>query len=234
MTPAASRPIADDSPMRSGRRIAAVSVGVNLVLAVAALWAGLAGSSTTVLSAGVEFAADVAASLVVMAGFWYASKPADVNHPYGHGRAETLTGLVVGLALLLVGAALVARGLALYAPDRFAAADAVGGVLVGIFVITAGVGIVRSTSLDLIDTMPPPAVVEQVRQAALSVPGVRGVEKCVGRKTGLQYHMDLHLEVDGWISVDEGHAIAARTREAVTQQVPEVTDVLVHVEPMPS
>jgi cation diffusion facilitator family transporter len=288
--------------MRSGRRIAAVSVGVNLVLAVAALWAGLAGSSTTVLSAGVEFAADVAASLVVMAGFWYASKPADVNHPYGHGRAETLTGLVVGLALLLVGAALVARGflmigegshvvpatftvwplvvslvaksglmatkwrlarrlgsqalladawndsvdvlsslaalvalgLALYAPDRFAAADAVGGVLVGIFVITAGVGIVRSTSLDLIDTMPPPAVVEQVRQAALSVPGVRGVEKCVGRKTGLQYHMDLHLEVDGWISVDEGHAIAARTREAVTQQVPEVTDVLVHVEPMPS
>ncbi len=302
MTTTTPRLIADDSPMRSGRRIAALSVGVNVLLAAVALWAGRAGHSTTVLAAGVEFAADVGASLVVMAGFWYASKPADGNHPYGHGRAETLTGLLVGLALLLVGAALVARGflaigegnhavpapftvwplvaslvvksglmaakwrlarrfgsqalladawndgvdvlssmaalvalgLALYAPDRFAAADAVGGVLVGIFVITAGIGIVRSTSLDLIDTMPPDAVVEQVREAALGVPGVRGVEKCVGRKTGLQYHMDLHLEVDGWITVDEGHAIAGRTREAVTQQVPEVTDVLVHVEPVPS
>lgn len=286
-------------PLQAGRRIAAISVGINLLLATSALWAGWAGGSTTVLAAGVEFSADVVASLVVMAGFWYASKPADWNHPYGHGRAETLTGLLVGLGLVLVGAAIVTRGfmdigagghlvpahftvwplvaslvvksglmttkwrlarrfgsqalmadawndsvdvlsslaalvalgLALYDPTRFAAADAVGAVLVGAFVITAGVGVVRSTSLDLIDTMPPASVIDKVRVAALGVPGVRGVEKCFGRKTGLQYHVDLHLEVDGWITVDEGHAIAAQTRDAVRDRVPEVTDVLVHVEP---
>ena len=36
----------------------------------------------------------------------------------------------------------------------------------------------------------------QIREAAATVPGVRGVEKCYARKTGLRYHVDLHLEVD--------------------------------------
>ena len=286
-----------------GQRVAAISVALNLLLAVAAVGTGWRGASTTVLAAGVEFAADVVASLAVLGGFWYASRPADSNHPYGHGRAETLTGLLVGLGLVVVGlgiggrslveldsasttitpaaytiwplivalfvksglmftkvrlarrigsqalladawndsidvlsslAALGALGLALYAPERFAEADDYGGVLVGIFVITAGIGVVRSSSLDLIDTMPPDPLLAAVRAAALDVEGVRGVEKCFGRKTGLQYHFDLHLEVDGWISVDAGHQIAASVRDHIRQHIPAVSDVLVHVEPAPA
>lgn len=284
----------------SGRRAAALSVVLNVVLAVSALWTGWVGASTTVLAAGVEFTADVVASLVVLAGFWFAARPADSNHPYGHGRAETLTGLLIGIGLVLVGlgigwrslhqlgvnaappapyalwplvlalglkgslmitkvrvarrigsqalladawndsvdilssmAGLAALGLTVYAPERFAQADDYGGVLVGIFVIVAGVGVVRTTSLDLIDTMPPDDLLVEVRTTALDVEGVRGVEKCLGRKTGLQYHLDLHLEVDGWISVDEGHQIAAVVRDRIRQEVPTVSDVLVHVEPSP-
>lgn len=283
-----------------GRRVALLSVLLNLLLASLAIWAGWRGASTTVLAAGVEFSADVVASVVVLAGFWYASRPADSNHPYGHGRAETLTGLLVGLGLVLVGMAIAARSLhqlgartvppaaftmwplvlalvvksglmltkvrlarrigsqamladawndsvdvlsslaalgalalALSAPERFAQADDYGGVLVGIFVITAGIGVVRATSLDLIDTMPPEPLLDAVRATALDVDGVRGVEKCFGRKTGLQYHVDLHLEVDGWISVDAGHQIAAAVRDRIRHQVPSVSDVLVHVEPSP-
>lgn len=283
-----------------GRRVALVSVLLNLLLASLSLWVGWRGASTTVVAAGVEFSADVVASVVVLAGFWYASRPADSNHPYGHGRAETLTGLLVGLGLVIVGLAIAARSLqqlgmdttppaaftmwplalalvvksallstkvrlarrigsqamladawndsvdvlsslaalgalalALYAPERFAQADDYGGVLVGIFVITAGIGVVRTTSLDLIDTMPPDALLDAVRATALEVDGVRGVEKCFGRKTGLQYHVDLHLEVDGWISVDAGHQIAAAVRERIRLEVPAVSDVLVHVEPSP-
>jgi divalent metal cation (Fe/Co/Zn/Cd) transporter len=104
-------------------------------------------------------------------------------------------------------------------------------MLVGVFVIVAGLGVVRSTSQDLLDTMPPGSLLDLVRAAACTVEGVRGVEKLFGRKTGLQYHVDLHLEVDGWISVDEGHAIATRVRERIRQDVPAVSDVLVHVEP---
>ena len=284
--------------LRLGRRVAAISVALNACLAAGALVVGARGGSLTVMASGVEFAADVGASLVVLAGFWYASRPADANHPYGHGRAETLTGLVIGLALFVVGAAIVvhalsdvsamhpppaaytvwplavalavkstlmvwkvrvgrrtgsqalladgwndsvdvlsavaaivALALTLYDPATFRAADHVGGMLVGVFVIIAGLGVARSTSQDLIDTMPPGVLLDRVRQSACQVDGVRGVEKLFGRKTGLQYQMDLHLEVDGWISVDEGHVIATHVRDRIRADVSEVSDVLVHVEP---
>ena len=284
--------------LHDGRRLAAVSVGVNACLAAFALVVGRRGGSLTVSAAGVEFAADAVASLAVLAGFWFASRPADHNHPYGHGRAETLTGLVIGLALFVVGASIVihavrdvpaihaapaaytvwplvvalavkavlmaakmrvsrrtgsqalmadawndsvdvlssvaalgALALTLYDPQTFRAADHVGGILVGTFVIVAGLGVVRTTSQDLIDTMPPQALLDRVRGVACAVEGVRGVEKLFGRKTGLQYHVDLHLEVDGWISVDEGHTIATHVRDRIRHDVAEVSDVLVHVEP---
>jgi divalent metal cation (Fe/Co/Zn/Cd) transporter len=70
-----------------------------------------------------------------------------------------------------------------------------------------------------------------VRHAACRVEGVRGVEKLFARRTGLQYHVDLHLEVDGWISVDQGHAIATEVRERIRADVHAISDVLVHVEP---
>ena len=66
---------------------------------------------------------------------------------------------------------------------------------------------------------------------ALRVAGVEGVEKCYARKTGLKYHVDLHLEVDPEVSVRVGHDIASRTRDAIRDQLDWVADVLVHVEP---
>ena len=291
-------PPARNGGLHAGRRVAVISVAVNIVLAATNLVVGARGGSLTVVASGVEFAADVVASLAVLAGFWYASRPADSRHPYGHGRAEPLTGLVIGLALFAIGAAIVAHavrdvgavhrppavytlwplalalsvkavlmvskmrvsrrtgsqalladawndsvdvlssvaaiialGLTLYDPITFRAADHVGGMLVGVFVIVAGLGVARATSLDLLDTMPPEALLERVRTSACRVEGVRGVEKLFGRKTGLQYHVDMHLEVDGWISVDAGHAIATRVRERIRTEVEEVSDVLVHVEP---
>ena len=282
----------------SGQRLALISVVANGVLAALNLFIGSRGGSLTVVATGIEFGADVAASLAVLFGFWFASRPADSRHPYGHGRAETLIGLVIGLALFVIGAsialhavrdihaihappatytlwplalalavktalmaskmrasrrmgsqalladawndsvdvlsavaAIIALGLTLYDPVRFRAADHVGGLLVGVFVIVAGLGVVRSTSLDLIDTMPPQSLLDAVRQSAGTVAGVRGVEKLFARRTGLQYHVDLHLEVDGWISVGDGHAIATAVRERIRMDVAAVSDVLVHVEP---
>ena len=284
--------------LRSGQRLAVLSVGANAVLAALNVVLGLRGGSVTVVASGIEFSADVVASLVVLGGFWYASRPADSRHPYGHGRVETLTGLLIGVGLFIIGgsiavpalrdidaihaapasypvwplsfalavktmmmiakmrvsrrtgsralmadawndsvdvlsslAALIALGLTLYDPLVFHAADHVGGMLVGVFVVIAGLGVVRSTSLDLMDTMPPDALLDQVRQSACRVEGVRGVEKLFARRTGLQYHVDLHLEVDGWMSVDEGHAIATAVRERIRRDVPVISDVLVHVEP---
>lgn len=67
--------------------------------------------SASVVADGVESAGDVVASGFAFLGFQIAGKSADKNHPYGHGRYETLTGLVVGIILFLGGIGVCFRSL---------------------------------------------------------------------------------------------------------------------------
>ena len=76
-------------------------------------------------------------------------------------------------------------------------------------------------------------MIGEIRAAAVTVEGVRGVEKCFARKTGLKYHVDLHLEVDPDITVRSSHDIAERVRNRIRHDLDWVADVLVHVEPSP-
>jgi len=73
----------------------------------------------------------------------------------------------------------------------------------------------------------------RIRAAARGVAGVRGVEKCFARKTGLRYHVDLHLEVDPEMTVRQSHELAHEVRERILKTLDWVADVLVHVEPAP-
>ena len=289
-----------DSPIEGGRRIAIVSVAASASLAILNVTAGLLSRSTSVVAAGLEFAGDVLASLIVFLGMWMASQPPDEDHPYGHGRFEILAGLLVGLILVLAGfaicihsldkvgevhgppgvlaiwallismaaksvlarskfkvgkrigsaalmadawndtvdllsslTALAAVGLTRYDPQRFLAADHYGGFAVGIIVVVTGVRVVRDTSLELTDTMPAAHVVAEIRGIAQEVPRVKGVEKCFARKTGLQYHVDLHIEVDPAMTVAESHYIAHKVQDRIVQRMPSVANVLIHIEPTP-
>jgi len=103
---------------------------------------------------------------------------------------------------------------------------------VGVIVMFLGIRVVRDTTLLLMDTMPDPAALDRIRQAALTVPGALGVEKCFARKTGLRYHVDIHLEVDPDITVRVSHDIASRVRDHLRKTLPWVEDVLVHIEPI--
>ncbi|HWR53666.1 MAG TPA: cation diffusion facilitator family transporter [Bryobacteraceae bacterium] len=129
--------------------------------------------------------------------------------------------------------ALTAVGLTLYDPAQFLAADHFGGFAVGVIVCFTAIRVVRDTSLQLMDTMPDPGLMQQLREAALRVPGVHGVEKCYARKTGFQYHVDLHLEVDPDMTVRESHDLAHLVRMQILASADWVADVLVHVEPWP-
>jgi divalent metal cation (Fe/Co/Zn/Cd) transporter len=96
-----------------------------------------------------------------------------------------------------------------------------------------GIRVIRETTLHLMDTMPGPEAMRAIRRSALSVPGALNVEKCFARKTGLRYHVDLHLEVDPGLTVRESHSIAEQVRHRVRDDLDWVQDVLVHVEPHP-
>jgi len=129
--------------------------------------------------------------------------------------------------------ALAALGLTISDPMRFLAADHFGGAAVGLVVIFTGFRIVWDTGFELMDTMPDEPLLQAIRDAALSVPGALGVEKCFARKTGLRYHVDLHLEVAPQLSVFDSHEIAGQVRSRIREKVPSVADVLIHVEPAP-
>ena len=103
---------------------------------------------------------------------------------------------------------------------EMAAADHYSGFAIGLIVIFMGVRVVRETALQLMDTMPDPAQMDQIRRAALGVEGAIAIEKCFARKTGLRFHVDLHLEVDPNLTVSESHEIAGAVKTAVKTHVP--------------
>jgi cation diffusion facilitator family transporter len=157
---------------------------------------------------------------------------------FHYGRRLRSTSLVADawndlVDILSALTALAAVGLTLYDPSRFLAADHYGGFLVGLIVIFTGLRVLRETTLQLMDTMPSQAHMDEIRSVAMDVPGVLGVEKCFARKTGLQHHVDLHLEVDPNMTVRDSHDIAMRVRDEIIRKLSWVADVLVHVEPFP-
>lgn len=84
---------------------------------------------------------------------------------------------------------------------------------------------------ELLDTAPPPEIEANVRKVAAQVPAVIGLEKCFVRKVGFRYYVDLHVVVDGDLSVRTGHTISHEVENCVLAQVNRVAKVLVHVEP---
>jgi len=286
--------------MDKGRKIATLGIVASALLAVIKIAVGRMSHSASLSADGLESASDVFTSGLVLIGLTLAARPADRNHPYGHGRVEILTGLLLGFILFSAGSfiawrgfsgaahvsqipaayavwplllsigvkfgllllkrgygkkigssslqadaandamdilsgtvALTALSLTLLNPSRFLRADQYGAAGVGLIVIVVAIRVMHEASYHLMDTMPDDQSMRLIREVALSVPDVAGVEKCFARKTGLRYHVDLHLEVDPEITVRLSHEIAQRVRERVRQELPWVADVLVHVEPAP-
>jgi cation diffusion facilitator family transporter len=283
---------------QQARKIALGGMAVSFALAILKISVGIAAGSTATVADGFESAADVVASSLLILGLTIASRPADRNHPYGHGRYEILTGLAIGLVLAVTGGdishhsylaigvqhqppqmyaifplliSLVAKGalsyyklrtaariqsgalaadgkndlvdvlsgctaltalvLTLINPSRFADADPIGGVLVGGIVFFLGLQVIWETSEQLVDTMPGDAQLASLRSVAMSVEGVRDIEKIHARKTGLRWHVDIHIHVDPLMTVRDSHIVAGTVKSTLRRHLDWIENVLVHVEP---
>lgn len=84
-----------------------ISIASNAVLALIKWLAGYFGNSYALIADAIESTSDIFSSLVVFFGLTYASKPADENHPYGHGKAEPLITFLV-VAFLMISAGIIA------------------------------------------------------------------------------------------------------------------------------
>ncbi len=77
-----------------------LAICVNIVLMLVKIAVGLLGNSYALVADGIESACDIFSSLITWAGFQFSLKPADENHPYGHGKVEALAGMFAGFSLL--------------------------------------------------------------------------------------------------------------------------------------
>lgn len=285
-----------EEEVHSGLHASLISIASNFVLTITKCTVGLIGHSFALVADGIESLSDVLSSAVVYFGLRFAIKPADKEHPYGHGKAEPVAAIVVALGMaaaavviaiesinrirtphplphgytLWVLLAVFAIKLALsryvssvahnidstavrgdawhHLSDAITSLFAFIGISVALLTknasaddwaaLCASIVIffnsgrqLRAPLAEILDAAPPPDIERHVRQVAASVIGVVGLEKCFVRKVGFQYYVDLHVIVNGSITVRAGHTIAHRVEDRVLADVDRVANVLVHIEP---
>ena len=275
-----------------------LSIFVNLLMAIAKGITGIFGNSYALVADAIESLTDVFSSALVLFGIKYAARPADSNHPYGHGRAETLvTFLVVGFLLisatviayesiiniqtphkipehytLLVLAiiilikevfyrivskkgtetnssslkadawhhrsdaitslmAFIGISIAIYMGPGYETADDWAALIASLFIVYNAYLIFRPALGEILDEHVYDDLILEIRKISEKVPGVQGTEKCLVRKTGMTYLVDLHLLVNGNLSVTQGHEISHATKDALMLKLPELSNVLIHIEP---
>jgi len=124
-------------------------------------------------------------------------------------------------------------GLARWGGPGWAWADHAAAIAVAAAVMWIGGSLLWGNVQDLMDRQAPVETLDAVRAEAEAVDGVLGVETLRVRKVGLEYLVDIHIEVDPDHTVRDGHAIAHAVKDRVTTRIVPVRDVLVHVEPAP-
>lgn len=227
----AGEPPDDDHPYGHGKAEPVAAIVVSLVLIAAAL--GLAVQSVreivtphhspapftlvvllvVVIIKEVLFRRVLATSQEIQSGA--------VKTDAWHHRSDAITSAAafVGIAIALVG------GPGWESADDWAALFACG------FIGWNGWNLLRPALHDAMDTAPDPRLVESVRAVASAVPGVSILDRCLIRKSGLEFYVDLHVGVDPTLTVREGHRIAHDVRDAVRGSNASIADVLVHIEP---
>jgi cation diffusion facilitator family transporter len=279
-------------------RATAIGLSTNVALAVAKLLAGIFGNSYALIADAVESMADTISSIIVWRGVVVAEKPADKEHPYGHGKAEAIAAAAVSVMLLvaalliceqsakeimaprrapaaytlfvLLGVVFVKEGLfrltgrvadeiessavkadawhhrsdaitsaaaalgisiALVGGEGYESADDWAAIFAAIIIGINGVRLLRPALDELMDAAPKENIAGLARTIALQVKGVRGVEKCFARKMGHEYWLDMHVEVDGGLTVAVAHELSHTVKDAIRAKLPRVLDVTIHIEP---
>ena len=138
-----------------------------------------------------------------------------------HHRSDAITSLAVfiGIAFALI------MGKGYESADDWAALFAAAIIFFNSFLIF------RPALGEIMDEHFYDDLILEIRKTAGNVEGVIATEKCNVRKFGLRYHIDLHATVDANITVKEGHDIAHNLTKELKDKLPEIADVLVHIEP---
>ena len=138
-----------------------------------------------------------------------------------HHRSDAITSLM----------AFIGISIAIYMGNGYEAADDWAALIASLFIVYNAYLIFRPALGEIMDEHLHDDLIDQIRKSSSVIDGVVGTEKCLVRKMGMNYIVDLHVIVDGRLSVVEGHSIAHSVKDKLKLDLPEVTDILIHIEP---
>lgn len=287
-----------ESQTQTAVKASVFSIFGNLSLAIIKGIAGYFGNSYALIADAIESTTDVFSSILVLFGLKYSARPADENHPYGHGKAEVIVTFLVVLflivsagviafesiknimtphdtpkpyTLIVLGGIIIFKELSyqyvirksketnsssLKADAWHHRSDAITSVMafIGIsFALILGSGweasddvaalvasgiilfnayrILRPALGEMMDEQLYHDEIENIKNITVKVPGVLGTDKANIRKSGMKYFVDLHVIVSHKLSVAEGHEIGHLVKDLIIVKMPEIADVLIHIEP---
>ncbi len=137
-----------------------------------------------------------------------------------HHRSDALSSIAV---LLGVGGTLI--------KPSWHILDACAALIVSFFIIKVGLDILLKTLREFTDTAPRPEIIKEIMQCSLSVEGVMDAHDLRVRTSGGFYQAEIHIVVNGQLTVVEGHRIAKTVERCLTEEMDALDRVIVHVDP---
>jgi len=271
----------------------------NFILASSKIFIGILSGSLAVLSDGIDSATDVLIAAMTLIASKITGKPGDREHPYGHGRIETVATAIISFVLFFAGAqilfkalggifsgvpekipstmaiwvtivsiggkvalswsqfhfgkksgspmlianaknmrgdvvtsAAVLVGLGLTYLTGLAVMDEILGALVALWILKNAVEIFLEANTELMDGTNSREPYKEIFTAIARVPGVDNPHRVRLRRAGSMFIIDLDIEVDPAMTVYESHKIALKVEKAIKESLPDVYDVIVHIEPL--
>lgn len=284
-------------------RITLLGSAVNSVLVIFKFAAGIFGRSSAMVADAVHSLSDFVTDLIVLIFVRLSSKPQDENHDYGHGKYETLASTIIGIALMVVAAAILRSGIQktvlwfrggeLEAPGwlafwaavvsiglkewtyiftiragreldspalkanaehhrsdalssmgtalgiggaillgrRWTILDPVASMVVALFIVKVAWDLIREGVGDLMEKSLPDDVEKEILDIVAGFPRIGEPHHLRTRRIGSSYAIEMHVRMDGKISLSEAHRYATELESAIKSRFGEKTHVGIHVEP---
>lgn len=290
--------LSSKNPSKEAIRTTQLGIIISIALIFVKGLSGYLGHSYALIADATESGTDVVSSGLLWLALIYAQRPADQGHPYGHGKAEPIAAVLIGLFLIAAAgwiayhsiyyirtphglpksytlivllivilskeilfryvlkigkrlnsqavkadayhhrsdaitsiAAFIGIVIALVLGKGYEGADDWAALMACVFIIYNAIKIIRPAFSEIMDAAPSPEFISEISRIAAQHIEVKEVEKCFVRKMGLQYYVDMHIEVDGTIDVFTAHQVAHQVKDELLASDLSIKDVIIHVEP---
>lgn len=138
-----------------------------------------------------------------------------------HHRSDAISSLFAFVGILI----------AVILGDGYEIADDIAALIASILILVNAYRIFRPALGEIMDEHVYQDLELEIRSIAEAVDGVKGIEKCFIRKTGMFYYVEIHVIVDANITVESGHLIGHNVKEEIRDNIDGIRDVHTHVEP---